>query len=279
MLTRFALERLLRRLSVSSYRERFILKGALLFVVWLPERHRATKDLDLAGRGDPSPDVLKEIFRSLCMIDTEEDGIRFLAETVTCTEIREETEYGGLRVNLTAILGTAEIPVQVDVGFGDVVTPAPEEVEFPVLLNLPAPRLHAYPKETVIAEKFEAMVSLELGNSRMKDFYDIWTLARMFTFQGETLTKAISTTFARRGTPIPNAIPVALTEEFATNAGKQAQWQAFCRRTVLRETAPALEHIVAQLSLFLLPPLRALQQQIPFRHRWEPETGWSEPNG
>ena len=185
--------------------------------------------------------------------------MEFLAETVTCIEIREETDYGGLRIHPTAKLETAEIPVQVDVGFGDVVTPAPEDVDFPVLLDLPAPRLRAYPKETVVAEKFEAMVSLELGNSRMKDFYDLWTLALLFPFEGDFLTAAIEATFARRSTPIPKGIPVALTEQFAEGTGKQAQWKAFCRRSVLRGTAPSLLGVVALLCTFLLPLLQALQ--------------------
>jgi hypothetical protein len=150
VLTRFALERLLYRLSLSPYRERFLLKGAMLFVAWFPESHRPTKDLDLSGYGDSSREMLMEIFRTLCGMEGSEDGMEFLPGTITCTEIREETEYGGLRINLVAKLGTAEIPVQVDIGFGDIITPAPEEIDFPVLLNLPAPHLRAYPKETVV---------------------------------------------------------------------------------------------------------------------------------
>ncbi len=274
VLTRFALERLLHRLSLSAYREQFLLKGALLFVVWFPQSHRPTKDLDLAGYGNPSRETLADIFRSLCHIEGADDGMEFLMETVLCTEIREETEYGGLRIHLTATLGTAKIPLQVDIGFGDVVTPAPEEIVFPVLLDLPEPILRAYPKETVVAEKLEAMVSLELGNSRMKDFHDLWTLARLFPFEGEALAAAIAATFSRRNTPFPNGVPIALTEQFAEDTGKQTQWKAFCRRSVPRGTAPALQEVVALLATFLLPLLQAQQQQVRFHVSWTWENGW-----
>jgi hypothetical protein len=171
VLVRYSLERLLYRLGVSEHKDRFVLKGALLFAVWSPEMYRSTKDLDLLGYGAPSPQTLIESFRTLCAIGFD-DGIMYLRDTLACTEIREATEYGGLRITLIAKLGSAEIPVQVDVGYGDAITPMPDEIEFPTLLNLPAPHLRAYPKETVVAEKLEAMVSLGLANSRMKDFFD-----------------------------------------------------------------------------------------------------------
>jgi hypothetical protein len=144
------------------------------------------------------------------------------------------------------------------------------------LLNLPAPRLRVYPKETVIAEKCEAMESLELGNSRMKDFYDLWMLARLFPFDGETLTAAIAATFLRRDTPLPNGPPVALTKEFSGNTNKLAQWQAFSRRLRLQGTAPSLGEVTALLSTFLLPPSQALQKSAPFRALWTSAGGWKE---
>lgn len=275
MLVRYALERLLYRLTVSEQRDRFLLKGALLFAVWSSEMHRPTKDLDLLGRGDPSRVTLEETFRALCAIAEQDDGIEYLPETVACAEISEETEYGGLRITLTAKLGAAEIPVQVDVGFGDAITPAPEEVEFPTLLDMPAPRLRAYPKETVVAEKFEAMVSLELGNSRMKDFFDLWTLARTFSFHGEALSQAIQATFARRGTPLPEGRPVALTAEFSADAAKLAQWQAFCRRSVIQNPAPSLQEVITLLGQFLLPPLAKLRAGEHWVDTWSPDGIWS----
>ena len=198
----------------------------------------------------------------------------YLVETVACAEIREETEYGGLRVTLTAKLGTAEIPVQVDVGFGDVITPEPEDIEFPTLLEMPAPRLRAYPKETVVAEKCEAMVSLELGNSRMKDFFDLWTLARTFPFDGATLSQALNATFAGRGTPLPKERPIALSEEFSTDAAKLAQWQAFCRRSALQGAPPSLQEVVTLLEQFLLPPLAMVRAGERYNAEWPPGGGW-----
>ena len=273
ILTRYALERLLYRLSVSDQKDRFLLKGALLLAVWSPEKHRPTKDLDLMGRGDPSRTRLEAVFRALCAMEGQDDGITYLAETVVCAVIREESEYGGLRITLAAKLGTAEIPVQVDVGFGDAITPAPVEVEFPTLLNMPAPRLYAYPKETVVAEKFEAMVSLELGNSRMKDFFDVWMLARDFPFDGATLSLAIEATFARRGTSLPLEPPVALTSAFGEDSAKQMQWQAF-RRRLVDPSIPDLGVVIGFLADFLQPILDAMSRQQPFTAMWFPDSGW-----
>ena len=272
-LTRYTLERLLYRLSVSDQQDRFILKGALLLAVWSPEKHRPTKDLDLMARGDPSRTTLEAAFRVLCGIEGQDDGITFLAETVACAYIREEAEYGGLRITLTAKLGTAEIPVQVDVGFGDAITPAPVEVEFPTLLDMPAPRLHAYPKETVVAEKFEAMVSLQLGNSRMKDFFDVWTLARAFPFDGATLSQALEATFARRRTSLPTQPPLALTSAFGEDAAKQMQWKAF-RRRLADPAIPDLGVVIGFLAGFLQPLLDAVSRRQSFTAMWLPDGGW-----
>jgi hypothetical protein len=231
--------------------------------------------MDLLGYGEPSRSQLEHEFRALCAIAVE-DGIEYLAETVTCEEIRAETEYGGLRITLVAKLGAAEIPVQVDVGFGDIVTPPSEMVEFPTLLDLPVPHIRAYPKETVIAEKFEAMVSLELSNSRMKDFFDVWTLIRTFEFDGAVLLNAISATFERRGTPFPADAPVALTREFSDHASKLVQWQAFCRRSILKHAAPSLHEVVDLLAGFLIPQLNSLQSAATFNAAWPPGGPWSE---
>jgi predicted nucleotidyltransferase component of viral defense system len=274
ILTRYALERLLYRLSVSEERDRFLLKGALLFAVWIPQDNRPTKDLDLLGCGDPSRATLEAVFRDLCLIDGSDDGIVYIEETVECVEIREETEYGGMRITLTASLGTAEIPVQVDVGFGDAITPAPEEVEFPTLLEMPAPRLRAYPKETVVAEKCEAMVSLGMGNSRMKDFFDLWTLAQTFPFEGVVLSQALRATFARRVTPLPEGRPVALSEEFSADTAKLAQWKAFCRRSVLRGTVPSLSEVINLLEQFILPIITDWRAGQDYGAHWLPGEGW-----
>ncbi|MGH8516480.1 MAG: nucleotidyl transferase AbiEii/AbiGii toxin family protein, partial [Panacagrimonas sp.] len=212
LLTRYALERFLYRLSKSEFAARFVLKGAMLMTTWFDEPHRPTRDLDLLGYGDPAADPMLAVFRAICATPVDDDGIQFDIAGLRVEQIREELTYGGLRLRTTASLAGARINVVIDIGFGDSVEPGLEEIDLPVLLDLPAPHLLVYPRETVIAEKFQAMVQLGRANSRMKDFYDIWLLAKSYNFEGDRLPRAIAATFARRGTPIPNAIPDALTD-------------------------------------------------------------------
>jgi len=256
-LTRYGTERLLYRLSRSERADHFVLKGALLLSLWTGRLQRPTHDLDLLGYGDSSQEALTQLFRDICVADVPADGLTFHPDSVRVTEIREEQEYGGQRVQLTATLGNARINLQVDIGFGDVITPAPDDVEYPSLLGFPSPRLHAYPKETVIAEKLEAMVALGMANSRMKDFYDVWMMSRELQFDGRTLARAIQATFQRRRSEIPNTAPTALTEEFATDHGKGTQWHAFLSRNRLDAGRMALAQIIQQLRLFLMPPVIA----------------------
>jgi predicted nucleotidyltransferase component of viral defense system len=274
LLRRYAQERLLYRLSRSEHRDSFILKGALLFAIWSSEPHRPTRDLDLLGRGDPAATTLVETFRALCSVPVEPDGIVFLPETLTGREIREEQEYGGIRLTLLALMGTARVPLQVDIGFGDTVTPAPVEVEFPVLLDFPAPHLCAYPRETVVAEKLEAMVSLGLDNSRMKDFYDLWVLSQRFAFDGVPLSAAVEATFKRRGTRLPTDTPAALTETFGNAVAKQTQWQAFTRRSLSATEVPSLPDLIVSLRSFVLPVFRSLQERKAFTATWTPAGRW-----
>jgi predicted nucleotidyltransferase component of viral defense system len=213
VLTHYALERVMYRLSVSGHREQFVLKGAMLFALWGGDPHRPTRDLDLLGHGTIDTQRLEQIFREVISVEVEKDGLEFLTETVRGARIREDEEYEGVRVQLEARLATARIKVQIDVGFGDVMTPAPQEIEYPVLLDFPAPRLRTYPRETVVAEKFEALVKLGIANSRMKDFYDLWVMARDFEFEGALLSQAIKATFERRGTALPTDVPLALSDE------------------------------------------------------------------
>lgn len=254
LLTRYALERLLYRLSHSEHKKRFVLKGALLFSAWTARPHRSTRDLDLLGFGEPSIEAIKASFGDICRIPAEEDGLNFDVDTIAAREIREENEYGGIRVTLTASLAGARIPLQVDVGFGDTITPPASEVDYPTLLDLPAPRVLVYPPETVVAEKLEALVTLGMDNSRMKDFYDLWVLSREFPMDRVVLAAAIRATFARRLTPLPQDVPVALTGAFASDLAKQVQWKAFVRRSLgPTEAAPSLTDIIPHLSLFLMP--------------------------
>ncbi len=260
LLTRYALERLLYRLSISRYRDRFVLKGALLITTWFDDPHRPTRDLDLLGYGDPSAEAMLAIFKDICEI-TVDDGVRFDSDALRADPIRERMEYGGLRLRTTATIATARISIVVDIGFGDAVVPSVEDIDFPVLLDMPAPHLKAYARETVVAEKFHAMVTLGLANSRMKDFYDVWALRKAFAFSNERLAQAIAATFERRKTEIPETLPDALTLEFSRDEGKLQQWSAFARD--MTQETPPLADVVSELAAFLVPVAvgaRALQK-------------------
>jgi len=229
VLTRYGVERLLYRLSRIPAAERFILKGAVLFYIWEGEIPRPTRDVDFLGYGDASPTAVAAVFRDVCGATVEPDGLSFMSSTVRAAQIRDRQEYGGVRVSLTAMLGRARVPLQIDVGFGDAVTPRAEVTTFPALLDFPAPRVRAYPTASVVAEKFQAMVALGIANTRMKDFYDLYRLSETQDFDGETLAAAIRATFDRRATAIPTELPLALGDAFARDAEKQAQWNAFLR--------------------------------------------------
>jgi hypothetical protein len=274
VLTRYALERLLYRLSVSPHRDAFVLKGALLFTLWTGAPHRATRDLDLLGSGEPASARLEQVFRDLCALAVEPDGVAFDARSVRAAHIREDQEYEGVRVLLEARLGAARTGLQVDVGFGDAITPGPVDVAFPTLLDLPAPALRAYPRETVVAEKFQAMVALGIANSRMKDFYDVWALARSFDFDGPALAAAIEATFARRRTPPPGDPPLALTPVFHDDAAKRTQWTAFLRRTGADVGGASFADVAIALHAFVLPPAAALVAAQPFDHVWSAGGPW-----
>jgi predicted nucleotidyltransferase component of viral defense system len=248
LLTRYALERLLHRLSLSPHRERFVLKGALLLTTWFDEPHRATRDLDLLGFGDPSEDALLAVLREVMMIAVD-DGVSFDTAKLKIQPIREDLDYGGSRLSTTALLSGARIPIVVDVGFGDAIEPGAEDIELPVLLDMPSPRLRAYPLETVIAEKLHAMVTLGMANSRMKDYYDVWMLTRAFTLDPNRLRRAVDATFARRDTSLLASVPEGLSDAFAADPGKQAQWQAFARN--LSTSRPGLDEVVVDLRLSL----------------------------
>ncbi|MDO8432073.1 MAG: nucleotidyl transferase AbiEii/AbiGii toxin family protein [Candidatus Binatus sp.] len=250
VITRYALERLLHRLSQSPHRDRFALKGAMLITTWFADPHRPTRDLDLLGFGDSSEESILDVFREVCGM-LADDGITFEVDNLRIERIREELEYGGLRLRTIANLSRARINVVIDVGFGDAVEPGLEEIEFPVLLDSAAPRLRAYPRETVIAEKFQAMVYLGRANSRMKDFYDVWVLSKAYEFDEARLAKAIAATFERRRTAIPNEVPDALTPEFARDASKRRQWESFVRE--LAAGSGSLETVVSDLAAFLMP--------------------------
>ncbi len=268
ILRRYAIERLLYRLSISPQSDQFVLKGAMLFTAWLEDPFRPTQDLDLLGHGDPATSSIETTFRTICETAVDDDGLVFDTGSLRVEPIREEQRYGGVRVKTTAFLGKTRIPVQVDIGFGDAITPAVEEMEFPPLLASEGPRLKAYPKETVIAEKLQAIVELGRANSRMKDFYDLLALSRLFDFDGQTLNSAVCATFERRQTAIPKTTPEGLDKDFAEDPEKQRQWVAFVRREPLFIAAPDLSGTISEIASFALPVIKAAASGAEFRLSW-----------
>ena len=273
-LTRFAIERLLYRLSLSPHRDQFVLKGAMLFSLWAPTPYRATGDLDLLGYGDAAPERIAAVFGEICRTDVEDDGVVFKPETLRAEPARAEDEYSGVRITMTAEIAGARLPIQIDIGFGDAVTPAVWEIDYPSLLDMPAPRLRAYPPETVVAEKFQALVALGMFNSRMKDFFDLWVISETFSFNGLVLAQAIAATFDRRGTDIPTDTPSALTPAFAEDAAKQAQWRGFLRRTAIAMSPGPFAELQATVAAFVLPPVHALVAGKTFDGTWNAGGPW-----
>ena len=238
-LTRYGLERLLYRLSVSEHASNFLLKGALLFTLWYDVAHRPTRDADLLSFGPDDVDTAVDTFQEICLIPAD-DGVVFNPDSVKGSIIRKQAGYGGVRVDLEAKLDGARIALQVDIGFGDAVTPAPQAIRYPVLLeDFPAPQLRAYPKYTVVAEKFHAVCLLGLANTRMKDYFDLWVLLNDTTLDPVELRQATKATFERRKMLLPTTVPIGLSDSFASDVTKQTQWNAFLKRNQLEPTVLA----------------------------------------
>jgi len=233
LFTQFAIERFLYRLSRSSLADQFVLKGAMLFRVWAGDLHRPTRDVDLLGFGQSTPAAVAAMISDIVTTAVADDGLVFDTDSITTEEIREDTDYGGIRVTISATLNNALVRVQADVGFGDTITPEAEERTYPVLIEMPAPKLRMYPVETVIAEKLEAAVKRGMINSRMKDFYDLLVIFRRFPFDEATLVRAIAETFARRGTPLPRTVPPGLSDDFGSDPTAKRLWREFLKRMQL----------------------------------------------
>lgn len=274
LLGRWTIERFLYRLGISDHKGRFILKGAMLFVAWVGKLHRPTRDLDLLAWGSPDLEEVTAAIRTICAVQCE-DGLEFDLHRIEGERIKEDAEYEGVRVRVPASLDRARVRLQIDVGFGDVVDPEPQQVTFPVLLPLEPPRLRAYPPEVMVAEKLHAMVLLGIANSRMKDFFDIWTLASSCQFRLPVLMRAIGSTFHRRGTPLPTGTPLALTDEFFEDPAKRIQWRAFLRRLGLPEGGPSLKEAGSLLGQFLLPALACAGPTEALDRIWNPPGPWS----
>jgi len=277
-LMRYANERFLYRLGRSPHRRDFVLKGAMLLPLWGAETYRPTRDIDLLGFGDPAMERLSRIFGEIASLPVEPDGMAYDADHVTIEPIRGQ-EYGGIRVRVPGTLGNIRLPIQIDVGFGDAITPPPIEAEYPTLLDLPAPTLRMYPVETVIAEKFEAIVRFAQANTRLKDFYDLWRVAQTRSVDGATLVEALTNTFLRRGTLVPTSLPTGLSPEFFEDAAKQRQWTGFLTRVAPAGPSIELRLVAERLALFLMPPAIVAATGGTPPGRWDPDVGWHEAHG
>jgi hypothetical protein len=279
LLQYYAMERFLYRLAISPHGDRFILKGALILVAWQAPQSRPTVDIDLEGRLSNDLEIIREVIKDVCQIESIPDGIHFDTTTIQTKRIKEDADYAGVRGRFDGSLARARIRMQLDVGFGDVIVPKPSRLEYPTILDFPAPVLLAYPRETVIAEKLEALTTLGMLNSRIKDYFDIWLLSRLYPFNGILLAEAIAATFRNRSTPI-EARPIGLTESFSNDPTKLKQWAAF-RRLHRSVTMPEeLRDLVSSIAIFCLPVLSSLaDHKAKFMYDWKRTGPWQQATG
>ncbi|CAM2152001.1 Nucleotidyl transferase AbiEii/AbiGii toxin family protein [Pararobbsia alpina] len=271
ILTRYAIERLLFRLSKTESADRYVLKGAMLFLTWTQNAFRPTNDLDLLGHDSPEPVEIALLFTRICQVEAFDDGITFDVSSLKVTPVREANKYQGVQVTVKAILADARIHVQVDIGFGDHVHPLPARRYFPSLLaDMPSAIVLMYPPETVVAEKFEAMIRFGEHNGRVKDFHDIWVIARTFPFELGTLLQAVRGTLTRRETAMPQEMPVGLNHAFAAIVEQRGLWSGFLRRSPPTMLPPPFSELLADLRRFLGPVIAKLQQADPEQRRWDP---------
>lgn len=247
ILVRYGLERLLYRITLSKHSDAFVLKGAMLFALWNNVPGRPTRDIDLLGFGNPTHPQLKQLFADACQVIFDDDGLRFDADSIRTDDIRDDQEYLGIRLRLSAFLGNARIPLQIDVGFGDALIPPPQDIEYPTILDLPTPRFRAYHPATVIAEKVNAMVVLGIMNSRMKDFYDVYVLLNHMSIDDDILVQAIKATFSRRKVELPRQLPVVFSKDFLEDGTKEILWKAFLDRSNLSDLKLTLSQIIDYL--------------------------------
>jgi hypothetical protein len=273
-LQRYAIERFLYRLGISPHRDRFVLKGATLFALWGGDIYRPTRDLDFTGYGDTDTVNVLDALREVCNQPGEPIELEFDLGSLTAEPIRIESEHQGLRIKFKARLGSSRIPMQIDIGFANAIQPPPENVEYPTLLGDPPPRIRAYPREAVVAEKLHAMVLLGERNSRLKDFYDLHALVRQFPFDGERLTGAIAATFKRRNTGIKTTSPVALTTRFYADEARATQWRAYLTRNALAGVPTDFARIGEAILAFLVPLWLALANGDRFNDVWKPGGSW-----
>jgi len=270
----FVMERFLYRLSQSTHSGKFVLKGALMLTAWRAPSSRATKDIDFLARMKNAAGDVAAVIADVCNQNVEDDGVMFDPRSINARSIKEDADYAGVRVTFLAKLQNARIAMQIDMGFGDVVTPEAVKMEYPTILpDLAAPILYGYNRETVVAEKFEAMVKLSLLNSRMKDFYDIWLLSQQFDFDGARLHAAISSTFSHRRTDVVEQ-PAALTTAFTEDDAKRKQWTGFLKRSRIEIAPIELRDVAAAISVFLVPVAVSILAGTPFKQTWRASGPW-----
>lgn len=274
LLVRYAIERMLFRISESKHAKRFVLKGAMLFALWKETPHRVTRDLDLLGFGESSTEELQKVFAEICAQTVPDDGVIFDPKSVKAEPIRAQEFYVGVRVDVQGKIGNARTPIQIDVGFGDATAVDPVDVEFPTILDMPAPKVRAYRMESALAEKYEATVTLGIANTRMKDYFDFWFLGTNFDFDGQELADSIRATFERRGKVLPAETPLGLSDAFAKDASRQAVWKAFLKKSVKTDLSLTLEAVVSFAASFLMPPATAVAKNKRFTRQWKAGGPW-----
>lgn len=270
----YGMERFLYRFSQSKYAKSFILKGALMFTVWDVPQRRTTVDIDFLARFDNQIKKIEQVMRDVCAVKTPSDGLIFDAKTVKGQRIKEDTDYEGVRVNFLGFLEKSKIPMQIDIGFGDVVTPKPSEVDYPTILDFPAPHLKGYTFETVVAEKFEAMIKLGTLNSRMKDFYDVWLMTRQFNFEGKKLAAAIKATFENRVTPLPSGKPIFAAGIYSEQSVQTIMWKAFLKNNPIKGAPDSFKAIVYAVEEFLTKPVAAITSGKELSSSWQAPGPW-----
>ncbi|MFH1309899.1 MAG: nucleotidyl transferase AbiEii/AbiGii toxin family protein [Candidatus Omnitrophota bacterium] len=274
MMRHYGMERFLYRFSKSKYVDEFVLKGALLFTAWHIFERRTTLDIDFLARFDNQVTNIETIMKDICDIPVDPDGLMFDTKTVQGRKIKENADYEGVRVKFTGFLDRSRIPMQIDVGFGDIVYPDIKVIDYPVILDFPKPHLKAYPAESVISEKFEAMIKLGLLNSRMKDFYDIWLMMRQFNFSGLNLAEALKITFKHRKTGLPTGEPLFAEEIYDEKSDRQTLWKAFLSKGDIERAPDKLAVIAKEIEDFLAEPLNGLAKGNAFNKMWKAPGPW-----
>lgn len=273
----YGMERFLYRLSHSRHANTFILKGALMFTVWQVPHRRTTLDIDFLARSDNHIAHMEKTIRDVCVEPVQPDGLMFDPQTIRAERIRENADYEGVRIKLIGFLDHSRIPVQIDIGFGEIVYPKPVRINYPVLLDFPGPRLHGYTIESVVSEKFEAMVKLGILNTRMKDFYDVWLMIRQFNFKGQDLSEALQRTFNHRKTSLPEHEPLFEQAFYEEKSDRQMLWKTFRRNSGFDTVPEKLSVVVTDIEGFLVRPLAVIHNNLDFYEIWKAPGPWKTP--